>query len=61
MKFKELASLTKDQLEKKKDELSFELIKLNAQVASGTTPKNPGQIRNLKKSIARINTRLHHE
>jgi large subunit ribosomal protein L29 len=56
MKTKELASLTHDQLQKKKEELEFELVKLNAQVASGTTPKNPGQIRNLKKSIARINT-----
>jgi large subunit ribosomal protein L29 len=56
MKQKELKSLSKDQLKKKKEELEFELIKLNSQVASGTTPKNPGQIKNIKKSIARINT-----
>ena len=56
MKAKEIKALPADQLAKKKEELEFELVKLNAQVASGTTPKNPGQIRNIKKSIARINT-----
>lgn len=56
MKAKELTQLPSDQLQKKKEELEFELVKLNAQVASGTTPKNPGQIKNIKKSIARINT-----
>ena len=56
MKFKELQGLSEDELKKKDDELSFELMKLNTQVAAGTTPKNPRQIRNLKKNIARIRT-----
>ena len=56
MKFKELLGLSPEELQKKEDELSFELMKLNSQVASGTTPKNPSQIRNIKKNIARIKT-----
>ncbi|MFH1915887.1 MAG: 50S ribosomal protein L29 [Nanoarchaeota archaeon] len=56
MKFKELQGLSTEELQKKEDELSFELMKLNSQVASGTTPKNPSQIRNIKKNIAKIKT-----
>ncbi len=36
----------------------FELVKSNSQVASGSVPKNPGQIRQTKKTIARIITIL---
>ena len=41
-------------MQKKLKELELELIKLNAQVATGTPPKNAGQLRRLKKDIARI-------
>ncbi len=61
MKFKELTGLSQDELQKKEDELAFELMKLNAQVASGTTPKNPSQLRNLKKNIAKIKTLIHQQ
>lgn len=37
-------------------ELRKELIKANAQIAMGTIPENPGKIREIKKTIARINT-----
>ena len=33
-------------------------MKNNAQVAIGTTPKSPGQIRQIKRTIARILTIL---
>jgi large subunit ribosomal protein L29 len=56
MKAKDLKGMTKDELDKKEEDLAFELMKLNTQVASGTTPKNPRQIRNIKKTIARIRT-----
>jgi len=36
----------------------LELIKLNAQVATGTALKNPSQVRDIKKNIARIKTLL---
>ncbi|MEK6963445.1 MAG: 50S ribosomal protein L29 [Nanoarchaeota archaeon] len=56
MKYKALKALTKEDLEKKHMEVQIELMKLNAQVATGANPKNPGQIRVLKKTIARIQT-----
>jgi len=47
------------ELSQKLDELRKELIKENAAVASGTTPKNPGSLRAMKKNIARILTLIH--
>ena len=57
-KKKELASMTEADLLGKMEELKKELIKENAQVATGTVPKNPGQIRAMKKTVARIMTLL---
>ena len=56
MKYKELSALKAEDLQKKEAEVRFELMKQNAQVAVGTTPKNPGQLRQLKKILARIET-----
>jgi large subunit ribosomal protein L29 len=56
MKAKEIAKLSKEDAEKKMNELKKELIKLNAQAAAGTPPKSPGQIKKIKKIIARIMT-----
>ena len=56
MKYKEIKALNKGDLEKKHIEAQVELMKLNAQVATGANPKSPGQIRVLKKTIARIQT-----
>ena len=58
MKGKELQSLGLKELNDKLNETRRELIKINAQVATGTSPKNPGQVRNYKKTIARINQLL---
>ncbi|MBN2111531.1 50S ribosomal protein L29 [Candidatus Woesearchaeota archaeon] len=54
MKYKELAGMGKTELEEKLSQLRMDMIKANAQIATGTTPKNPGQIRQTKKTIARI-------
>ncbi len=43
-------------LENKLVELKKELMKINSQVATGTIPKNPGKIRVIKRTIARILT-----
>ena len=53
---KELTQLDADQLQGKMKELQLELIKLRAQVATGTTPKSPGRITQIKRNIARIHT-----
>lgn len=54
MKYKELKSMPKDEIEGKLKELQMALIKANAQIATGTIPKNPGQVKQTKKTIAKI-------
>ncbi len=56
MKFKELKSLSATDREKKLIEAKQELIKLNGQVITGTTLKSPGQIKQLKRTVARLLT-----
>lgn len=56
MNIEELKNLNEKELGEKISELRKELIKINAQVAIGTQIKNPGQISQIKKTIARINT-----
>lgn len=56
MKYEELKKLSKEELDKKIADMKTELMKLNAQIAVGTTPKSPKQIRELKKNIARYET-----
>ena len=54
MKISEIKSLDDKTLNEKLVELKKELIKINAQIAIGTTPKNPGQVKKIKKTIARM-------
>jgi len=56
VKNNELRKMNDKELESKLVELRKSLIKMNAQVASGTVPENPGDVRNVKKTIARIHT-----
>ena len=56
MKYKELAALPPEERAKKQEEAERELMKLKAQVATGTAPKNPHQVQALKKIRARIKT-----
>jgi ribosomal protein L29 len=56
MKFKDMKKLPKDELDKKLQELKTELMKLNAQIAVGTTPKNTKQIRDMKRTLAKVET-----
>ena len=53
---KELVALKDETLESRLGELRKELMKFRSQVASGTVPKNPGRIRAIKRTIARIHT-----
>jgi len=50
--------MSDNELKKKLSELRLELSKERGQVAMGGTVKNPGRIRELRKSIARILTIL---
>ena len=56
MNAKEIRGMDKNTLDEKLVELKKELVKMNAQVAVGTALKNPGQVRTVKKTIARILT-----
>lgn len=58
MKKKELKNKSREELESQLLELRKELIKLNTQVATGTTLKSPGQVKKVKKNIARLLTQL---
>ena len=56
MKAKEIRSTDKSVINEKLSELKKELVKINAQIAIGTAIKNPGQVRKIKKTLARILT-----
>ena len=58
LKIKEIRSMPKEDLKNRLDELKKELIKLNAQIATGTAPKSPSQLKQIKKTVARILTVL---
>ena len=46
------------QLNEKLLDLRKELMKINTQISTGTTPENPGGVREVKKTIARIITAI---
>ncbi len=46
------------QLNEKLSDLKKELMKINTQISTGTTPENPGKVKEVKKTIARIITAL---
>ena len=56
MKYSEFKKMQGEDLNKKIGELRLELMKLNAQLSMGTTPKSTKQIREIKKNLARIET-----
>lgn len=56
MKAKELKQMAEADLSAKIAELQKQLMKDYAQVAMGTVPKNPGQIRLARRTLARIYT-----
>ncbi|MBT4174929.1 50S ribosomal protein L29 [archaeon] len=61
LKKSDLAKMEKKDLEKRLTELRKELIKVNAQIATGTVPENPGDVKNIKKNIARILTKFNNK
>ena len=56
MKAKELRALSETELTAKEAELRKNLMKLYGQVSTGTPPKNPGEIRQSKRTLAKILT-----
>jgi len=56
MKIKEIRKLSEEQQEKKLKELKLELLKERGNIEMGGNVKNPGRIKEIRKSIARILT-----
>jgi large subunit ribosomal protein L29 len=56
IKKNELIQMNEKALDEKLRELKIELVKINAQRSMGTMPENPGKIKEIRKTIARINT-----
>lgn len=54
MNFTELRALPREEREEKQAEIELELMKEKAQIAAGTSPKNPGLVRKNKKILARL-------
>ncbi len=55
----EFRQMTEMQLKEKLGELRKEMLKINAQRSTKTTPENPGRIKAVRKTIARILTVQH--
>lgn len=55
-KAKAIRGMGKEQRLDKIVELKKELLKMNSQIAVGTTPESPGRVKQIKKEIARILT-----
>jgi large subunit ribosomal protein L29 len=56
MKVKEIRKLKPEEYDKKMSEAVRELMMLQGQAKTGTPPKNPGMIKKLKRTIARMQT-----
>ena len=56
LKLNEIKQMNEKALEDKLNELRNELISINAQVAMGTLPENPGKIKEIKRTVAKILT-----
>lgn len=56
IKNSELRKLGTQELNNKLLQLKKDLLKINAQIAAGTVPENPGNVVNVKKTVARIMT-----
>lgn len=55
---KELNQMSEPTMNGKITELRRELIRYNSQLSTGTPPENPGRIRAIKRTIARLKTSL---
>ncbi len=61
MKMREIREMSREEKLKKLMELENELIRLRTLVRSGGALENPGQIRAVRRDIARIKTSLREE
>ncbi len=55
---KEIKEMTATELEKKREQFTEEVFKERGQVSTHGKPNNPGRYREMRRTIARINTAL---
>ena len=58
MKKDEIKKLGDAELQNKMDELRRELMKDKTKISSKMTPDNPGHVREMRKTIARLKTEM---
>jgi len=58
MRMKEIREMSKEELEKRLDEIRLDIAKEIAQSKIGGAPENPGRIREMRRTVARILTEL---
>jgi large subunit ribosomal protein L29 len=56
MKAKELKVMDDAELDNRAIEIKKELMKINSQIAIGTVPKSPGKVKEMKRTLAKIQT-----
>jgi len=56
LKFQDAKKLPMKEIDEKESELKRELMKLKSQIATGTPPENPGRVREIRRTLARIET-----
>ena len=59
LKKSELKNIQPESAKSKITDLRKELMKANAQIAIGTIPENPGRIREMKKTLAKLKMIIH--
>lgn len=59
IKRNELTQMNKETVKGKLKELKKEMIKINAQRSSKTLPESPGRVKEIRRTIARLLTKLH--
>ena len=58
IKKSELKQMKEQQLKEKLIDLKKEMMKINSQRAVGTVPENPGRVKEVRRTIARVLTKL---
>lgn len=58
IKKKQMKELSLEDLEKRLAELKLELVKERAQINVGGSPSNPGRVKQIRKTIAKIITEI---
>jgi len=58
IKNKEIRQMSEKDIQVKLEDLKKQLMRSNAQIAIGTTPENPGKVRTVKRTIAKLLTQL---